>query len=200
MKIYKNKKSFAILPNRAHAWGTDSYMNNDEKMIYLELWFMQQIGDFQENGNKVVTVSVDSLVQDLGWETQKKSRGRNRVIQVLNSLRSKNYILFKSEDLTLANKENLTVIISGLDYETVVVADAPWSKGNNVRQFSGYTKITAEEHNSLKAGKDIYITNDIGRKTSDNDEFYRKDYNNQVFLGDESLLIAELDGLGRDYY
>lgn len=153
MKIYKNKKSFAILPNRAHAWGTDSYMNNDEKMIYLELWFMQQIGDFQENGNKVVTVSVDSLVQDLGWETQKKSRGRNRVIQVLNSLRSKNYILFKSEDLTLANKENLTVIISGLDYETVVVADAPWSKGNNVRQFSGYTKITAEEHNSLKAGK-----------------------------------------------
>ena len=48
--------------------------------------------------------------------------------------------------------------------------------------------------------KDIYITNDSGRKTSDNDEFYRKDYNNQVFLGDESLLIAELDGLGRDYY
>ena len=48
--------------------------------------------------------------------------------------------------------------------------------------------------------KDIYITNDSGRKNSDNDEFYRKDYNNQVFLGDESLLIAELDGLGRDYY
>lgn len=153
MKIYKNKKSFAILPNRAHAWGTDSYMNNDEKMIYLELWFMQQIGDFQENGNKVATVSVDSLVQDLGWETQKKSRGRNRVIKALNSLRSKRYILFKSENLTLVNKENLTLIISGLDYTTVVEADAPWSKGNNVRQFSGYTKITAEEHNSLKAGK-----------------------------------------------
>lgn len=48
--------------------------------------------------------------------------------------------------------------------------------------------------------KDIYITNDSGRKTSDNDEFYRKDYNNQVFLGDESLLIAELDRLGSDYY
>lgn len=151
MKKYKNRNSFAILPNRAHAWGTDSYMNNDEKMIYLELWFMQQIGDFQENGNKVVTVSVDSLVQDLGWETQKKSRGRNRVIQALNSLRSKNYILFKSEDLTLANKENLTLIISELDYETVVEADAPWS--NNVRQMYGYTKIMAEEYNSLKAGK-----------------------------------------------
>lgn len=151
MKMYKNKKSFAILPNRAHAWGTDSYMNNDEKMIYLELWFMQQIGDFQENGNKVVKVNVDSLVQDLGWETQKKSRGRNRVIKALNSLRSKNYILFKSEDLTLANKENLTLIISGLDYETVVEAEAPWS--NNVRKMYGYTKIMAEEYNSLKAGK-----------------------------------------------
>ena len=151
MKIYKNKKSFAILPNRAHAWGTDSYMNNDEKMIYLELWFMQQIGDFQENGNKVVKVNVDSLVQNLGWETKKKSRGRNRVIQALNSLRSKNYILFKSEDLTLANKENLTLIISGLDYETVVEAEAPWS--NNVRKMYGYTKIMAEEYNSLKAGK-----------------------------------------------
>lgn len=151
MKIYKNKKSFAILPNRAHAWGTDSYMNNDEKMIYLELWFMQQIGDFQENGNKVVKVNVDSLVQNLGWETQKKSRGRNRVIQALNSLRSKNYILFKSEDLTLANKEYLTLIISGLDYETVVQAEAPWS--NNVRKMYGYTKIMAEEYNSLKAGK-----------------------------------------------
>lgn len=151
MKKYKNRNSFAILPNRAHAWGTDSYMNNDEKMIYLELWFMQQIGDFQENGNKVVKVNVDSLVQNLGWETQKKSRGRNRVIQVLNSLRSKNYILFKSEDLTLANKENLTLIISGLDYETVVEAEAPWS--NNVRKMYGYTKIMAEEYNSLKAGK-----------------------------------------------
>lgn len=151
MKMYKNKKSFAILPNRAHAWGTDSYMNNDEKMIYLELWFMQQIGDFQENGNKVVKVNVDSLVQNLGWETQKKSRGRNRVIQALNSLRSKNYILFKSEDLTLANKEYLTLIISGLDYETVVQAEAPWS--NNVRKMYGYTKIMAEEYNSLKAGK-----------------------------------------------
>lgn len=48
--------------------------------------------------------------------------------------------------------------------------------------------------------KDIYMTNDNGKKNSDNDDFYRKDYNNQVFYGDESLLIAELDGLGRDYY
>lgn len=50
--------------------------------------------------------------------------------------------------------------------------------------------------------KVIYITNDSGRKNSDNDEFYRKDYNNQVFLGDDSLLIAELDKLsmGSDYY
>lgn len=48
--------------------------------------------------------------------------------------------------------------------------------------------------------KDIYMTNDNGKKNSDNDDFYRKDYNNQVFYGDESLLIAELDRLGRDYY
>lgn len=59
--------------------------------------------------------------------------------------------MFKSEDLTLANKENLTLIISGLDYETVVEAEAPWS--NNVRKMYGYTKIMAEEYNSLKAGK-----------------------------------------------
>lgn len=153
MKIYKNKKSFAILPNRAHAWGTDSYMNNDEKMIYLELWFTQKIGDLQDNGNKFTTASVDSLVQDLGWETQKKSRGRNRVIKVLNSLRNKGYVLFTGEDLTLANKEYLTLIISGLDYETVVEADSPWAQRNNIRKFYGYTKITSEEYNTLKANK-----------------------------------------------
>ncbi|NKD37881.1 hypothetical protein HED42_07015 [Enterococcus casseliflavus] len=47
--------------------------------------------------------------------------------------------------------------------------------------------------------KDIYITQDFGKKNNSNDEFYRSDLN-RVFYGDDNLLIAELDALGRDYY
>jgi len=47
--------------------------------------------------------------------------------------------------------------------------------------------------------KDIYITQDFGKKNNSNDEFYRSDLN-RVFYGEDSLLIAELDALGRDYY
>lgn len=53
--------------------------------------------------------------------------------------------------------------------------------------------------NVSKYSKEIYKTKDCGKLNSD-DEFYRSDLSNNVFFGDESLLIAELDGLGCDYY
>lgn len=53
--------------------------------------------------------------------------------------------------------------------------------------------------NVSKYSKEIYKTKDYGKLNSD-DEFYRSDLSNNVFYGDDSLLIAELDNLGRDCY
>lgn len=52
-----------------------------------------------------------------------------------------------------------------------------------------------------KHSKYIYKTKDFGgRKNATEDEFYRQDLKNNVFYGDDSLLIAELDKLGSVYY
>lgn len=174
MKIYNNKKSFANLPNRMHAWGTDSWCSDDEKKVYIELWFMQQIGDISEV-NKKVFVTVDLITYSLAWETPKRNnRGRQRTIDALNGLQSKGYILFKGGRLTLKDLTPFTVLISGLDYTTVVEADAHWSQRNNVRQFYGYTKITAEEYNTLKEKYELSLFSYI--KWRENIKTYKISY------------------------
>jgi|AKZA01.1.fsa_nt_gi hypothetical protein len=174
MKVYNNKKSFANLPNRMHAWGTDSWCSDDEKKVYIELWFMQQIGDISEV-NKKVFVTVDLITYSLAWETPKRNnRGRQRTIDALNGLQSKGYILFKGGRLTVKDLTPFTVLISGLDYTTVVEADAHWSQRNNVRQFYGYTKITAEEYNTLKEKYELSLFSYI--KWRENIKTYKISY------------------------
>lgn len=51
-----------------------------------------------------------------------------------------------------------------------------------------------------KHSKYIYKTKDYGRKNATEDEFYGQDLKNNVFYGDDSLMIAELDRLGSVYY
>lgn len=54
--------------------------------------------------------------------------------------------------------------------------------------------------NISKHSKYIYKTKEYGKKNVTEDEFYGQDLKNNVFYGDDSLLIAELDRLGSVYY
>lgn len=54
--------------------------------------------------------------------------------------------------------------------------------------------------NISKHSKYIYKTKEYGKKNATEDEFYGQDLKNNVFYGDDSLLIAELDRLGSVYY
>lgn len=65
----------------------------------------------------------------------------------------------------------------------------------------GLTIDTREYTDNIsKHSKYIYKTKDYGRKNATEDEFYRQDLKNNVFYGDDSLVIAELDRLGSVYY
>ncbi|MBO1121643.1 hypothetical protein FQS88_07140 [Enterococcus casseliflavus] len=152
MKKYRNEKSFGTIPNRMFAWGTNDWCSNDEKMVYLELFFMQEVSEMLEGSNKTMTITIETLAYALNWKTDRRSVGYNRVVKCLNSLRRKKYIHFSGEDLTARDVETFTVLILE-DYETVVEADAPWSQRNNVRQFYGYTKIMSGEYRTLKVSK-----------------------------------------------
>lgn len=152
MKKYRNEKSFGTIPNRMFAWGTNDWCSNDEKMVYLELFFMQEVSEMLEGSNKTMTITIETLAYALNWKTDRRSVGYNRVVKCLNSLRRKKYIHFSGEDLTARDVETFTVLILE-DYETVVEADAPWSQRNNVRQFYGYTKIMSGEYRTLKESK-----------------------------------------------
>ncbi|MBZ3642421.1 hypothetical protein ITX49_14660 [Enterococcus casseliflavus] len=153
MRKYKNKNSFGVIPNRMFAWGTDSWCSNDEKMVYLELWFSQLISEMGEStDNKVITTNIDMLTHRLDWRTtSRESIGYTRVVHSLNSLRNKGYIIFKGEDLSARNLKTFDIIVLGMDYDTVVEINVDWSA--KTRKFQGYSKLMADEYNMLKEGK-----------------------------------------------
>ena len=153
---FKNDNSFGVIPNKMFAFDTKYFCDNDEKMVYLELWFLQSIGNMGGvKDSKLAIVNLDLLTYTLGWETPtKESRGRKRVADALNSLNSKGYIYFTGE-LTHSSRNALTIIILGMDYEHEVFVDIEWS--DNIRKFTGYSKIMASDYNRLKQGYDLTL-------------------------------------------
>lgn len=153
---FKNNNSFGVIPNKMFAFDTKYFCDNDEKMVYLELWFLQSIGNISGTDvNKIAIVNLDLLTYTLGWETpSRESRGRQRVAKVLNSLKSKGYVYFAGE-LTHSSRNALTIIILGTDYEHEVFVDIEWSE--NIRKFTGYSKIMASDYNRLKQGYDLTL-------------------------------------------
>lgn len=153
---FKNDNSFGVIPNKMFAFDTKYFCNNDEKMVYLELWFLQSIGNMGGvDDNKVAIVNLDLLTYTLGWETpSRESRGRQRVANALNSLNSKGYVYFTGV-LTHSSRNSFTIVILGMDYELEVFVDIPWSE--NVRKFTGYSKIMASDYNRLKEGYDLTL-------------------------------------------
>ena len=153
---FKNDNSFGVIPNKMFAFDTKYFCNNDEKMVYLELWFLQSIGNMGGvDDNKLAIVNLDLLTYTLGWETpSRESRGRQRVANALNSLNNKGYIYFTSV-LTHSSRNSFTIVILGMDYELEVFVDIPWSE--NVRKFTGYSKIMASDYNRLKEGYDLTL-------------------------------------------
>lgn len=150
MKKYRNGKSFARFPNKMFAFDTKYWCNNDEKLVYLEMQFMQEIGDLQSGEMKVETLPA-IIAQRLGWHTPSKPKlSRQRVVNALNSLKQKDYIMFFGE---IKEEDMLTtpIKILGSDYETVVEVDIPWA--DKSRKFTGFTHLTSIEYNELKAGK-----------------------------------------------
>lgn len=153
---FKNNNSFGVIPNKMFAFDTKYFCDNDEKMVYLELWFLQSIGNIGgTNDNKIAIVNLDLLTYTLGWETpSRESRGRQRVANVLNSLNRKGYVYFSGE-LTHSSRSSFTIVILGMDYEHEVFVDIPWSE--NIRKFTGYSKIMASDYNRLKEGYDLTL-------------------------------------------
>lgn len=153
---FKNDNSFGVIPNKMFAFDTKYFCDNDEKMVYLELWFLQSIGNMGGvKDSKMAIVNLDLLTYTLGWETpSRESRGRKRVADALNSLNSKGYIYFKGE-LTHSSRNALAIIILGMDYEHEVFVDIEWSE--NIRKFTGYSKIMASDYNRLKQGYDLTL-------------------------------------------
>lgn len=153
---FKNDNSFGVIPNKMFAFDTKYFCDNDEKMVYLELWFLQSIGNMGGvKDTKMAIVNLDLLTYTLGWETpSKESRGRKRVADALNSLKNKGYVYFAGE-LTHSSRNALTIVILGMDYEHEVFVDIEWS--DNIRKFTGYSKIMASDYNRLKQGYDLTL-------------------------------------------
>lgn len=143
-----------MIPNLMFAFDTKYFCNNDEKLVYAELWFSQQIGNIN-NENKTTITTLDLLTFTLGWETPtRESRGRTRIANALNSLKEKGYVYFQ-ETLTHSDRNGIQIVVLGQDYETEVTVDVSWSQSN--RTFKGFSRVTSVEYNQLKENHDLTL-------------------------------------------
>ena len=103
-----------------------------------------------------------------------------------------------------------TTLLGELDYKTPNIFNLECTDAAQVLYELGDTliynalglTIDTREYtdNVSKHSKYIYRTKDYGRKNATEDEFYGQDLKHNVFYGDDSLMIAELDKLGSVYY
>ena len=103
-----------------------------------------------------------------------------------------------------------TTLLGELDYKTPNIFNLECTDAAHVLYELGDTliynalglTIDPREYtdNVSKHSKYIYRTKDYGRKNATEDEFYGQDLKHNVFYGDDSLMIAELDKLGSVYY
>ncbi|MBO0487179.1 hypothetical protein [Vagococcus fluvialis] len=151
---YTNKKAFARIYNRMFAFNTNYFCNNDEKVVYSELWLLQPIGLLEGKNKKVIT-TLDILTYNLDWVTpSKKIRGKSRVCSALKSLQEKGYISFDC-DLKGSSRDVLEITIIDIDAKEDVIVQATWTDSN--RNFKGFTDLKVNEYNVLKSEYDLSI-------------------------------------------
>lgn len=151
---YTNKKAFARIYNRMFAFDTNYFCNNDEKLIYSELWLLQPIGLLEGKNKKVIT-TIDILNHNLNWVTSSKEiRGKNRVCKSLINLRNKGYISF-SCDLKGSSRDVLEISINDIDVKEDILVHATWT--DSTRNFKGFTDLRVDEINMLKKSIDLSI-------------------------------------------
>lgn len=107
------------------------------------------------------------------------------------------------------SKQSFDCLLEALDYSTVNVFNLECTdilqvllSIDDTLAFNaiGIKEDTREyTDDTSKYSKHIYKVKERGKKNVTEDEFYGQDLKKNVFYGDESLLIAELDRLGSAY-
>lgn len=159
---YTNRESFVMLQHRMFAVGTEFWCTNDEKLVYAELWLLQNIGLMESisgENDRVVLTHIDILTSQLGWIVpSKESKGRTRTAEALNGLMSKGYITInRNYEITNKTRDALYITIPYFDVkgDEGLVIDVPFA--NTQRNYYGFIKIESSVYNLLKADYDLTL-------------------------------------------
>lgn len=159
---YTNKESFVMLQHRMFAVGTKFWCTNDEKLVYAELWLLQNIGlmeSIREENDRVILTHIDILTSQLGWIVpSKESKGRTRTAEALNGLMSKGYIVIDlNDEITNKTRDTLYITLPYFDVEGEegLKIDVPFA--NTQRNYYGFIKIESSIYNFLKTDYDLTL-------------------------------------------
>ncbi|MGG0519653.1 hypothetical protein ABE056_19155 [Priestia aryabhattai] len=136
-----NEKSYAVLPNVAFGFNTIYQLNSDETLMFIHLQFMKQYGLVN-----TVRTTLDMLIEELDWTTKTPSRDRKRIIETLESLRSKGYINISFKEKI--SKGALTITINKAVEKHEAKSTVDWK--SNPFEFKGFTKIMHDEYNLVE--------------------------------------------------
>ena len=190
-KIKNDPKFLYLLLDLDNSLCSDSLTGDQRKLLFtrynLELNIAQTLKLLNIN-YKTYTSLLDSALNLLAQECESFSLYSEDVVAPLP----------------------FTTLLGELDYKTPNIFNLSCTDAAHVLYELGDTLIynalgltidTREYTDDVsKHSKYIYRTKDYGRKNATEDEFYGQDLKNNVFYGDDSLTIAELDRLGSVYY
>lgn len=88
-EVVEREEKFVRIPLKMFAYGTEHYVTDDEIAVYYELGFHCWGRDVS-----VSNINVELLHARLEWHN-----GKNRIIEALSGLRTKNYIAYNCDDV-----------------------------------------------------------------------------------------------------
>jgi len=135
IEVIKEKEDkFVRIPMKMFAYGSDSYVTDDEYVVYYEIVYHLWGRDIS-----VTNTNVEMLYARIGWDVKTPTRGKKRIIEALEGLKVKGYINIDSNGDEI--KANTYLIIHSPRIKSKIFDEKIVVEGTTYTAWQGVTEL-----------------------------------------------------------
>lgn len=135
IEVVKEKEDkFVRIPMKMFAYGSDSYVTDDEYAVYYEIVYHVWGRDLS-----VTNTNVEMLYARIGWDVKTPTRGKKRIIEALEGLKAKGYIDIDSNGDEI--KANTYLVIHSPRIKSKIFDEKIVVEGTTYTAWQGITEL-----------------------------------------------------------